>query len=99
MHEDMYRGLAQCPDDAVFRAAVARRLSGDWEALPGERARRLDVVVSRAGEGYVATIELLNSEGRRLRRAVRGRDRCHDRAQALDRGGSPRVDRTNAARG
>lgn len=72
-----YRGLSECPDAATLRAAVGRRLAGDWEASPGELARRIDIVVSRVGDGYVATIELLDAQGRRLRRAVRGRD-CGD---------------------
>jgi len=72
-----YRGLEGCPDAAAFRAAVARRVAGDWEASPGELARRIDVVVSRLADGYVATIQLLDAEGQRLRRAVRGSD-CGD---------------------
>ena len=72
-----YRGLSECPDAAAFRAAVARRLTGAWEASPGELARQIDIVVSRVDDGYVATIALLDAEGQRLRRAVRGRD-CGD---------------------
>ena len=72
-----YGGPDECPAPGAFRAAVARRLSIDWEAPPGELARRIDVVVSRVADGYGATIELLDAAGQRLRRAVRGRD-CAD---------------------
>lgn len=67
-----YRGLEGCPDADAFRAAVAGRLTSGWEASPGELARRIDVVVSRVENGFVATIELLDAAGQRLRRAVRG---------------------------
>lgn len=74
----VYRGYEGCPDAGAFRAAVAQRVAAsDWEASPGELARRIDVVVARAGDAYVATIELLDADGHRLRRAVRGRD-CGD---------------------
>ena len=73
----VYRADPGCPDAEAFRTAVARRVSTDWEASPEELARRIDIGVARLGDGYVATIELLDAQGRRLRRAVRGRD-CGD---------------------
>ncbi|HEU5074626.1 MAG TPA: hypothetical protein VFU02_10640 [Polyangiaceae bacterium] len=73
----VYRGPEECPDAGAFRTVVARRLGGDWEAAPGELARRIEIVVARTQDGYVATIGLLNAEGQQLRRAVRGRD-CKD---------------------
>jgi hypothetical protein len=72
-----YSAPAECPGDAAFRAEVRERASGDWEAAPGELARRITVSVSRSGERYVAAIVFLNPEGERVSRTLSGRE-CND---------------------
>ncbi|HSU42129.1 MAG TPA: hypothetical protein VLJ38_21260 [Polyangiaceae bacterium] len=72
-----YSAPAECPGDPAFRAEVRERASGDWEAAPGELARRITVSVSRSGERYVAAIVFLNPEGERVSRSISGRE-CND---------------------
>ena len=73
----VYTAPAECPQDAAFRAAVRERASGDWEAQPGELARRIDVSVTRSGERYVAGIVFLNAAGERISRSLSGQS-CED---------------------
>ncbi len=59
----VYSAPAECPDDAAFRSAVRARASGDWEARPGELARRITVSVAKQDEKYVAAIVFVNGDG------------------------------------
>jgi hypothetical protein len=67
-----YSAPAECPNDDAFRAEVRERASGDWEAAPGELARRITVTVTKSGERYVAAIVFLNAEGERVTRSLGG---------------------------
>jgi hypothetical protein len=67
-----YRGPLECPDAETFEALVGSRVPEGWEAAPEELARRIDVAVSGAPGGYVATIEFVDEGGERVARAVRG---------------------------
>jgi hypothetical protein len=69
----VYSAPAECPDDAAFRSAVRERASGNWEARPGELARRITVSVAKQGEQYVAAIVFLNGEGATVTRNLTGR--------------------------
>ncbi len=73
----VYAAPAECPQDDAFRSAVRERASGDWEAQPGELARRIDVSVTRSGERYVAGIVFLNAAGERISRSLSGQS-CED---------------------
>ena len=71
--ELVYQAPAECPADDAFRAEVRGRVTSDWEARPGELARRIAVsVVVRDGR-YVAAIEFLNPQGERVTRSVAGK--------------------------
>jgi hypothetical protein len=72
-----YSAPLECPQEEAFRAAVRERASGDWEAAPGELARRIDVSVSRSGERFVAAIVFLNPQGERITRSFSGKA-CSD---------------------
>jgi hypothetical protein len=72
-----YVAPTECPTDAAFRHEVRTRASGDWEAQPGELARRIAVSVVLRGERYVASIEFLNPQGDRVTRSVAGKS-CRD---------------------
>ena len=69
-----YRAPAQCPDEASFVELVRKRLATDWQPSARDLARPIKVVVAKVHEEYVATAEFETLEGRRLARAVRGRD-------------------------
>jgi hypothetical protein len=56
----------------MFDALVGSRVPEGWKALPEELARRIDVAVSGAPGGYVATIEFVDEGGEHVARAVRG---------------------------
>jgi hypothetical protein len=73
----VYAAPAECPQGDAFRSAVRERASGDWEAQPGELARRIDVSVKRSGERYVAAIVFLNAAGERISRSLSGQS-CED---------------------
>lgn len=72
-----YDAPAECPSAAVFHDEVRSRVNGDWEAAPGEPARRIGVKVARRGERYVAAIEFRNPEGDDVTRSVAGQ-KCDD---------------------
>jgi hypothetical protein len=72
-----YAAPTECPTDAAFRHEVRTRATGDWEAQPGELARRIAVSVVLRGERYVASIEFLNPQGDRVTRSVAGKS-CRD---------------------
>jgi hypothetical protein len=77
-----YRAPQECPDGESFRALVRSRVLEDWEARPEELARRMDVAVSGSPSSYVATIEFVDSAGKRITRAVRGAF-CPDVVEAI----------------
>jgi hypothetical protein len=68
----VYQAPPECPSDDAFRVEVRSRVAIDWEAQPGELARRVGVTVARRGDRYVATIEFLNPQGDRVTRSVAG---------------------------
>jgi hypothetical protein len=72
-----YSAPAECPDDEAFRQEVRARVTGDWEAPPGELARRITVSVVFRGDHYRAAIEFLNSQGDKVTRSVAGKS-CPD---------------------
>lgn len=69
----VYRAPPECPQEEAFRVEVRERASGNWEAAPGELARRIDVSVTRSGERYVAAIGFLNAQGERIARSFSGK--------------------------
>jgi hypothetical protein len=56
---------------------VQNRVAGDWEAQPGELARRITVSVVSSGDRYFAAIEFLNPQGEKVTRSVAGKS-CRD---------------------
>ncbi len=72
-----YSAPAECPGADTFHDEVRSRVSGDWEARPGETARRIAVTVTRRAERYVASIEFLNPQGEEVTRSVAGQ-KCDD---------------------
>jgi hypothetical protein len=77
-----YQAPAECPDAETFKGLVGARAPLGWEAGPGELARRIEVVITSVEDRYVATIELVDEQGERVRRAVRGA-RCSDVADGI----------------
>ncbi len=70
-----YRAPAECPDVDVFKGLVSRRVLEDWEAAPGEFARRLVVVIVASESGdYSGTVELADEAGARGAKTVSGAD-------------------------
>jgi hypothetical protein len=72
-----YEAPAECPGEQAFRAEVRERASGDWEARPGELARRITVSITSSGEGYLASVAFLDRHGVRILRSLSGQ-RCAD---------------------
>jgi hypothetical protein len=72
-----YQAPAECPDAGTFKALVLARAPVGWEAAPDELARRIDVVIAIVEGRHVATIEFVDEQGERVRRAVQGA-RCSD---------------------
>lgn len=68
----VYEAPPECPDDGAFRSAVRSRVASDWEAQPGELARRMSVSVARRDDRYLATIDFLNPQGEHVARSVSG---------------------------
>jgi hypothetical protein len=68
----VYQAPPECPADDAFRSEVRSRVTGDWEARPGELARRVSVSVAQRADRYVATIEFLDPQGERVARSVAG---------------------------
>jgi hypothetical protein len=67
-----YRAPAECPDAEAFKALIRSRVPADWEAAPGELARRVDVTIARVDDRYVASLEFVDERGERVARAVSG---------------------------
>jgi hypothetical protein len=70
-----FEGPPNCAEREQFLAHVRARLGTEWEAFPGELARTIHVKVTLAGDRYVARIELQDSRGQQVARAVAG-TRC-----------------------
>lgn len=73
----VYRAPADCPGAGTFHDEVRSRVTGDWEAAPGELARRITVTVTLRDDRYVAAIEFLNPQGEDVTRSVAG-NKCED---------------------
>jgi len=68
----VYTAPAECPSAGTFHDEVRSRVTGDWEAAPGELARRITITVVRREERYVAAIEFTNPQGQNVTRSVAG---------------------------
>jgi hypothetical protein len=77
-----YRAPAECPDAEAFKALIRSRVPADWEAAPGELARRIDVTIARVDDRYVASIEFVDEGGERVAREVSGRV-CSDATDGI----------------
>jgi hypothetical protein len=67
-----YRAPPECPDVDAFKHLVRNRVLADWEAAPGEFARRVVVDVSSTEGQYTATVELADEAGSRGAKTVSG---------------------------
>jgi hypothetical protein len=67
-----YRAPPECPDVDAFKDLVASRVSANWEAAPGEFARRVVVHVSSVEGRYTATVELAGDAGAQGAKTVSG---------------------------
>jgi hypothetical protein len=73
----VYGAPAECPSAATFHDEVRSRVNGDWEAAPGELARRITISVTRRDDRYVAAIAFTNPAGQAVSRSVAG-EKCED---------------------
>jgi hypothetical protein len=67
-----YHAPSECPDVDAFKHLVRNRVLADWEAGPGEFARRVVVDVSSIEGQYTATVELADEAGSRGAKTVSG---------------------------
>lgn len=68
----VYEAPKECAGREQFVGQVQRRIGTDWEASSGEMARTIHVSVSTNAERFVARMELQDSRGRAVTRAVAG---------------------------
>jgi hypothetical protein len=73
----VYQAPPECPGDEAFRNEVRSRVASDWEAQPGELARRVSVNVAQSGDRYLASIDFLDPQGNHVARSVSG-TQCAD---------------------
>ncbi len=73
----VYGAPPECPGAGTFHDEVRARVQGDWEAAPGELARRITISVTRRDEHYVAAIQFMNPQGQDVTRSVAGH-KCED---------------------
>jgi hypothetical protein len=67
-----YRAPPECPDVDAFKDLVRSRVSANWEAAPGEFARRVVVDVSSVEGRYSATVALADEVGAQGAKTVSG---------------------------
>jgi hypothetical protein len=61
-----------CPTLDTYLTHVEARLGPDWKSAVGQFAKRVEVMITRAGDSYRGSIEFVNAQGERFSRSVSG---------------------------